>query len=102
MKLPAPDLVVEVLSRGTAKRDRGVKFTDYAANSIGEYWIVNPGKQTVEQYVFDPDLEEYTLLATLTNRDQIESRQVTGFRVPTLALFDEQANVNALSELLSS
>ncbi|GAB2598351.1 Uma2 family endonuclease [Spirosoma areae] len=42
MKLPAPDLVIEVLSKSTARRDRGVKFTDYAANGIAEYWIVNP------------------------------------------------------------
>ena len=95
MKLPAPDLVIDVLSKSSVKRDWGVKFTDYAANGIGEYWIINPGKQTVEQYSLDPGLEEYESIATLSGTDEITSKQVASF-------FDEQANTNALSSLLSS
>ncbi|RYF54866.1 MAG: Uma2 family endonuclease, partial [Cytophagaceae bacterium] len=102
MKLPAPDLAIEVLSKGTARRDRGVKFTDYAANGIAEYWIVNPGKQTIEQYELDPDLEEYTHIGTFSNSQEIESKQVIGFRVPVLSLFDEQANMDAHESLFSS
>lgn len=100
IKLPAPDLAVEVLSKGTAKRDRGITFTDYAANGIGEYWIVNPGKRTVEQYELDPEIEEYTLVSTGTNRNKIESKQVIGFRISVLSLFNEQANMEALAGLL--
>ncbi|WP_020603818.1 Uma2 family endonuclease [Spirosoma spitsbergense] len=99
MKLPAPDLVIEVLSKGTAKRDRGVKFTDYAANGIAEYWIVNPGKKTVEQYELDPDLEEYASVGTFSQQEEIESKQVVGFRVSVLALFDEEANITAYEKL---
>lgn len=102
MKFPAPNLVVEVLSKNTAKRDRDVKFADYAANGIGEYWIVNPGKQTVEQYTLDPELEEYEAAATLSDAAEIASKQVAGFRVSILSFFDEQANMNALTSLLST
>ncbi len=102
MKFPAPDLVVEVLSKGTAKRDRETKFIDYAANGVGEYWIVNPGKQTIEQYLLDPELEEYELAGKLSEADEITSQQVTGFRVPVSSFFSEQANVSALNLLLSS
>jgi Uma2 family endonuclease len=101
MKLPAPDLVIEVLSKGTAKRDRGVKFTDYAANGIAEYWIINPGKKTVEQYELDPDLEEYASVGTFGQQEEIESKQVVGFRVSVLALFDEEANITAYEKLFS-
>ncbi len=38
---PAPDFIVEVLSKGTAHRDRGIKFEDYAVHGIAEYWIVD-------------------------------------------------------------
>ncbi len=38
----APDLLVEVLSRGTARRDRGEKLILYAQTGIREYWIVDP------------------------------------------------------------
>lgn len=34
---PAPDLVVEVLSKSTQKNDREVKFEDYAAHNVAEY-----------------------------------------------------------------
>ena len=48
---PPPDLVVEVLSPSTAKVYRGIKFVDYAAHGVGEYWIVDPKKKIVEQYI---------------------------------------------------
>jgi Uma2 family endonuclease len=102
MRFLAPDLAVEVLSKGTAQRDRGVKFTDYAANGVAEYWIVNPGKQTIEQYILDPDMEEYTLAGTFSGQDELASQQVVNFRVPALSFFDEQANMTALTILLSS
>jgi Uma2 family endonuclease len=37
----APDLVVEVLSPGTARFDRGKKLKLYALYGIQEYWLVN-------------------------------------------------------------
>ena len=47
----APDLVVEVLSPGTAKNDRGHKKDIYEKHGVREYWIVSPGEQSVEQYI---------------------------------------------------
>jgi len=44
----APDLVVEILSPGTAGYDRREKQDAYARAGVGEYWIVDPGAQTVE------------------------------------------------------
>ncbi len=41
-KFPAPDLIVEVLSESTEANDRGIKFEDYAAHGVVEYWIVDP------------------------------------------------------------
>jgi Uma2 family endonuclease len=47
----APDLVIEILSAGTAERDRGYKRTLYARYRVLEYWIVDPDARTVEVYV---------------------------------------------------
>jgi Uma2 family endonuclease len=44
----APELVVEILSPGTAGYDRREKQDAYARAGVGEYWIVDPGAQTVE------------------------------------------------------
>lgn len=47
----APDLVVEVLSPGTLKYDRGRKKDIYEKCGVREYWIVDPANKTVEQYL---------------------------------------------------
>ena len=49
----APDLVVEVLSPGTTKNDRGRKMDVYGQCGVREYWIVIPNEKTVEQYIQD-------------------------------------------------
>ena len=49
----APDLVVEVLSPGTAKNDRGHKKDVYERYGVREYWLVDPSNFTVEQYVLE-------------------------------------------------
>lgn len=46
----APDLVVEILSRSTAARDRGVKMKRYAASGIPHYWIVDVRGRALEAY----------------------------------------------------
>jgi Uma2 family endonuclease len=46
----APDLVVEVLSPGTAKYDRGHKKDVYGRCGVREYWIVSPKERSVEVY----------------------------------------------------
>ena len=49
----APDLVVEVLSPGTTKNDRGRKMDVYGQCGVREYGIVIPNEKTVEQYIQD-------------------------------------------------
>jgi len=46
----APDMVTEVLSPGTAARDRGLKMRRYAAAGVAHYWIVDPANRTLEAY----------------------------------------------------
>ncbi len=46
----APDLVVEVLSPGTAPTDRGRKMQTYARAAVAEYWIVDPDARVIEDY----------------------------------------------------
>jgi Uma2 family endonuclease len=44
----APDLIIEVLSPGTAKRDRGIKRERYAHFGVPEYWVVDPVARRIE------------------------------------------------------
>ena len=46
----APDLVIEILSPGTAKRDRTVKKDTYEKFGVKEYWLVDPVAKNIEVY----------------------------------------------------
>jgi len=46
-----PDLIVEVLSHGTEKRDRGYKKDLYEQCGVREYWMVDPENRTIEVYL---------------------------------------------------
>lgn len=48
-----PELVVEVLSRSTASRDRGEKKAIYARNGVREYWLVDLHDRSVIRFVLD-------------------------------------------------
>jgi Uma2 family endonuclease len=45
-----PDLVVEVLSPGSRRRDMRVKLQIYARFGVPYYWIADPGPRTVQPY----------------------------------------------------
>lgn len=47
----APDLIVEVLSPGTAKNDRGYKKNLDETAGVKEYWIVDPISHSIEVYI---------------------------------------------------
>jgi Uma2 family endonuclease len=49
----APDLVVEVLSDTTRRRDLGPKREAYARHGVREYWIVDPDDRCISVYVLD-------------------------------------------------
>ena len=52
----APDLVIEITSRSTMRRDYGRKLFKYHDAGVREYWIVNPMLKNVTVNVFDESL----------------------------------------------
>jgi len=98
---PIPSLVVEILSKSTKSKDRGIKFKDYAAHGIPEYWIIDYQKQTLEQYTLkEKSAKEYILLNELNSQNNLESVIVEGFKIPVAALFNEQENMKVLKKLM--
>ena len=97
MQFPAPDLVVEVVSPSTEKYDREIKFQDYAAHGIGEYWIVDPEKEIIEQYFLQN--KQYELLLKSDN-GEIRSIVLDKFIIPVRAIFDGETNLEVLGKLL--
>ena len=98
MRFPAPDFVVEVLSPSTAANDRGVKFDDYAAHGVTEYWIIDPETETVEQYWLAGAGYE---LAIKARTGELRSFAVPGFVIPLRAIFEDSLNQATLRQLLA-
>lgn len=95
---PAPDFIVEILSKGTAKNDRGVKFQDYQAHKVMEYWIIDPKKSVIEQYHLDKK-GKYELILK-ASEGTITSKAIEGFQIPIKAIFNETESMLALANLL--
>lgn len=99
MHFPAPDLAAEVLSPSTRRRDRGVKFQDYAAHGVQEYWVLDPAEKTVEIFHLNP-LGEYALAAKVHGDQEARSTVVKGFKFPARAVFEPEANLATLKKFL--
>lgn len=48
-----PNLIVEILSPGTQKNDRGYKKELYEKCGVQEYWIITPTDETIEVYLLE-------------------------------------------------
>ncbi|MFK7697723.1 Uma2 family endonuclease [Paenibacillus sp. HJGM_3] len=46
-----PDLVAEILSPHSIRRDKQRKLASYAKHGIPEYWIIDPRNEVLERYV---------------------------------------------------
>ena len=99
LKFPVPDLIVEVLSESTQQNDRGVKFEDYAANGVDEYWIVDADKSTVEQYLLSDGQYE---LCVKSSTGKLTSHVLVGLAIDIESLFDQQRNLSAMRAILSA
>lgn len=79
-----PDLVVEVLSPSTARRDRGEKKKVYARCGVEEYWLVDPRSRAVE--IFTREGESFGD-ATVFRTGALVSRVAPGLDLSIEELF---------------
>ena len=81
----APDLVVEILSAATERRDRTYKRTLYARHGVREYWLVDPNAQTVE--VLTLGKRGYRRAALYTRDQTLKSPLLPGLEIPLDEVF---------------
>lgn len=96
VKYPVPDFIIEVLSASTEHRDRGVKFEDYGAHGVQEYWIIDPDLEVVEQFVVGEKGFDF-----LGKQDQgfISAVVLPGLKIPLRAIFHDDALAEFLENL---
>ena len=74
-----PDLVVEILSEGTAKIDKEDKFQEYQRAGVQEYWIVDPFNQSIEVYTLKNGI--YEIFGKWGPGEIAKSKLLDGFKV---------------------
>jgi Uma2 family endonuclease len=85
----APDLVVEVLSPSTSKKDQREKFDLYQNHGVREYWIIDPAGAWLCVYRLKADglYDEGELREPLRDYAPVTSRVIEGFPVDPKELF---------------
>ena len=78
-KWGVPDLVMEILSEGTAKVDREDKYLEYQRAGVLEYWIVDPFEQSIEIYTLEHG--NYSLFGKWGTGESAKSKLLDGFEV---------------------
>jgi len=83
----APDLVIEILSRGVdnSRRDRIAKRRLYAKHGIPEYWIVDCQLRVVE--IFRLEGTSLELAATFGDNDDVSTSTLPGFTCQISEIF---------------
>lgn len=66
-----PDMIIEILSYSTAKKDLNEKFNLYERSGVKEYWVVFTGEKAVEVYQLSEDMR-YERTGTYQSKDRIK------------------------------
>ena len=81
----APDLVVEIVSKGSVVNDRVTKKEVYERFAVKEYWIVDVRSKTVEVYVMQND--RYQLFSFSEEEGIVKSAVLKGFKIDVKEIF---------------
>lgn len=85
----APDLIIEILSPSTSRKDLNEKFRLYERHGVREYWVVDPGNKAVQVWRIKETggFDEGDLRELLRDPSPISSRALEGFAVDPKELF---------------
>ena len=70
-----PDMVAEIFSRSTMKRDIGIKKDIYERNGVKEYWMIDPWSENIQVYILRDG--KYQLDDVYHNYSEAELNELT-------------------------
>jgi len=82
----SPDMIIEVVSPSTLKRDLKEKFYLYEKAGVKEYWIVFPDEKTVLSYYLGED-GKYKRPEVYSEEDNIKFRIFESFEIELKDIF---------------
>ncbi|WP_423148484.1 Uma2 family endonuclease [Rubrolithibacter danxiaensis] len=87
--LGAPDIVVEILSRGNNKKELKNKYEAYEEALVKEYWIIHPEEKTFMKYTLNAE-GKFIPSRLLTIGDQVTTPVLPGFVLILDEVFKER------------
>ena len=84
--LGAPDLVIEIVSPSTARKDRILKVALYQRHGVREYWIVDPVYNMVTVRLLEDDAR-YGLPKEYAGNDPLASSVLPGLTIDLEGIF---------------
>jgi len=81
-----PDLVVEIVSPATIRRDTVVKKGIYEKHGVREYWIVYPDERAIEVWVLS-DKGKYELFSVAEREGKVKSKVLQGLEIDLKEVF---------------
>ncbi len=85
------DLVAEIISPGSRRRDRIEKRDLYEQHGVKEYWLIDPEAQTVE--VLSLEKGQYQLLGRWQPGERARSNLLAGFALNVADIFRQKNNL---------
>jgi Uma2 family endonuclease len=82
-----PELVIEIGSPGTRKRDETVKRRLYERTGVSEYWIVDPEIDTIRVYRREADGFARVVERSAEAGDVITTPLLPGLEIPLSRVF---------------
>ncbi len=87
--LGAPDLVVEILSKGNANKEMRLKFELYEEAGVREYWVADPERQYIHLFQLGPD-ERYLPPRVFLRDDVLQSAIFPDLKIDLREVFPEE------------
>lgn len=84
----APDLVIEIISPATAKKDLHEKFFLYEQNGVKEYWLVFPLDRVIDVYTLS-NVHNYERIGLYQYPDKIKVGIFTDFNIDLAQVFTQ-------------
>jgi Uma2 family endonuclease len=85
----APDLIVEILSKGNTTKEMKIKYELYEESGVKEYWVVYPYEENLLQFVLN-DKQKYELNSIYVTNDVLTSTLFPDLRVNLEEIFLEE------------
>ncbi len=82
----APDWIIEIVSKGSSKKDAQIKHALYAEGGVSEYWLVFPYEAIIQQFVLD-DHSQYQLRCSYAGDDMATSHLFPDLAIDLNELF---------------